>query len=294
MFFAFNENIKQKEITLENNVNTFMGQCLKNNCNRDKCIFSYSNFAQFDFKDVFYNNSNLTKIISSKNYAKFILLDQYGFSQIDEFVFLKLVNSPLTDFIFFISSSFIKRFKENPNTKRYIDTERIPFDESNPKECHRLIADYFQNLIPAKKDYYKHHFSIQKGGNYYGLIFGTSHTLGMEKFLKVSWKQDPYSGESNFNIDNDETIGSLFYTSETTNKKEKVKFEIKKRILSEEISDNKFGLQFTLKNRCMPDVFISTVQELEHDKLIKCVPKFNRQSTNIHKIDIYKIEVLKK
>jgi three-Cys-motif partner protein len=243
VFFAFNENNKQKEAELESNIKAFMDQCIKNNCNRDKCIYSYSNFGQYDFKDVFYRDTMFTKILIKNDSAKFILLDQYGFSQVDEDVFLKMVDSPYTDFIFFISSSFIKRFKEVPYTKKYIDTEKIPFNESDPKECHRLIADYFQKLIPKEKEYYIHHFSIKKGPNYYGLIFGTNHTLGMEKFLKVCWKQDKFSGESDFNIDNDEPVDSLFYTGETTHKKERVKDDIKAKILSGEITDNRIGLR---------------------------------------------------
>jgi three-Cys-motif partner protein len=292
-FFAFNENNKQKKAELVHNVNSFMDQCIKNNCKRDKCVYSYSNFGQYDFKDVFYNDTVFTKILPDNDYAKFILLDQYGFSQVDENVFLKLVDSPRTDFIFFISSSFIKRFKEIDQTKRYIDTERIPFDESDPKECHRLIADYFQKLVPEEKEYYVHHFTIKKGPNYWGLIFGTNHTLGMEKFLRVCWKEDIYSGESNFNKDNDIPVDWLFYTGETTNKKQRVKDEIKKKILSGEITNNKDGLKYALKNRCLPEVYISAIQELEKDNRVKCSPKFNKQATNIHKVVTYNIEVIK-
>jgi three-Cys-motif partner protein len=293
VFFAFNENNKQKESELELNVKAFMDQCSKNNCKRDKCVYSYSNFGQYDFKDVFYRDTKLTRVMPDNNFAKFILLDQYGFSQVDENIFLKLVDSPRTDFIFFISSSFIKRFKEVGYTKRYIDTERIPFNESDPKECHRLIADYFQKLVPQKKEYYIHHFTIKKGSNYWGLIFGTNHSLGMEKFLRVCWKHDKFSGESNFNIDDDEPVDSLFYTGETTNKKERIKDDIKKKILSGEISDNRKGLKYALKNRCLPELFVTTVSELEKDKHIRCFPKLNKQSTNIHKVNLYQIEVLK-
>jgi hypothetical protein len=205
-----------------------------------------------------------------------------------------LVDSPCTDFIFFISSSFVKRFKEHHYTKKYIDTERIPFDESKPDECHRLIADYYQKLIPQNKEYYIHHFTIKKGANYWGLIFGTNHSLGMEKFLRVCWKKDKYSGESDFNIDNDEPVDSLFYTGNTSNKKEKVKNDIKVKILASEISDNIQGLKYALKNRCLPEVFVSVVQELEKGGLVKCYQKMNKQSTDIHKADLYHIEVLKR
>jgi len=291
--FVFNENNKQKLSELKDNVISSMDNCLQKNCKKNKCVYSYNNFEQYDFKDFFYNNKIFIEALANNEYAKFILLDQYGFKQVDEDVFLKLVNSPRTDFIFFISSSFIKRFKEHEHTKKYIDTERIPFDDSNPKECHRLIANYYEKLVPQNKEYYIHHFTIKKKGNYLGLIFGTNHSLGMEKFLKVCWKVDQYSGESDFNIDNDEPIDSLFYTGETTNKKDKVKNEIKEKILSGKILDNIQGLKYALKKRCLPDVFISVIQELEENKLIGCHPKTNRQSTNIHKADLYHIEVIK-
>ena len=98
-------------------------------------------------------------------------------------------------FIFFISSSFIKWFRDVDAVKAYIDTDRLDFKGKKPKECHRIIADNFRNLIPADKEYI-HHLTIQKETNYYGLIFGTSHALGRKKFIKVcewiysnlSWK----------------------------------------------------------------------------------------------------------
>jgi hypothetical protein len=163
----------------------------------------------------------------------------------------------------------------------------------DPKECHRLIADYFQKLIPGGKEYYIHHFTIKKGPNYWGLIFGTNHTLGMEKFLRVCWKEDVYSGESNFNKDNDIPVDWLFYTGETINKKQRIKNEIKNKILLQEITNNKEGLKYALRNRCLPEVYISAIQELEKENVVKCSPKSNRQSTNIHRVDIYKIEVIK-
>ena len=40
-----------------------------------------------------------------------------------------------------------------------------------------------------------------KGANIYGLIFGSAHPLGIDKFLEVAWSQDEFSGEANFPID---------------------------------------------------------------------------------------------
>lgn len=176
--------------------------------------------------------------------------------------------------------------------KAYIDTNKLDFEEKKPKECHRIIADYFRNLIPADKEYYIHHFTIQKGTNYYGLIFGTSHTLGMEKFVKVCWMEDKNSGESNCNIDNDFEKDSLFYDPTNTAKKLRIKDELLRLILSGKIKSNVEGLKWVLSCGCEPNLFIEAVNTLVAQKKVAIQGKFNKQSSNIHKVEEYKIEVL--
>jgi three-Cys-motif partner protein len=291
IYFIFNEKEKVKQEILVENIKKFMTNCLAQNCKADQCIYNYENFRQMEFKDIF-QDDNFQTILSNGNYGKFILLDQYGFCQVDEEIFLKLVNAPKTDFIFFISSSSIRRFREHPVIKQYFDTKKIHFDETKPKECHRLIAQYYKNVIPYDKEYYLHHFTIQKGTNYWGLIFGTNHTLGMEKFLKVCWDKDELSGESNCNINNDFQAGTLFYNEDETVKKQTVESDIQSKILTGEISDNKDGLKYVLKNGCLPELFTSVVKKLESEKKITRTGELNYSSTNIHKVKQYKINVI--
>lgn len=288
--FAFNEKEKPKYDTLVSNVKDFMVTCKENNCKTINCIYNYENFKQLEFKEVF-QNQTFQSVLNNKNNGKFILLDQYGFSQVDEDIFLQLVNAPKTDFIFFISSSFIKRFKELAAIKHYFDTAKINFNESKPNECHRLIAQYFRNIIPKDKEYYLHHFTIKKGTNYWGLIFGTNHTLGMEKFLKVCWDKDKLSGESNCNIDNDYQKGTLFYTETDTVKKQKIESDIQHKILSKEITDNISGFKYVLKNGYLPELFTVVVKELESNNLISRTGELNYSSTNIHKVKQYNINL---
>ncbi|MDR2926956.1 MAG: three-Cys-motif partner protein TcmP [Cytophagaceae bacterium] len=290
VYFAFNEKGRAKQELLIENVNDFMTDCLTNNCKENQCIYNYANFKQSEFKDVF-QNANFQSVLNNTSYGKFILLDQYGFSQVDEDIFLKLINAPKTDFIFFISSSFIRRFKEHSATKQYFDTAKIHFYESRPKECHRLIAKYYRNLIPNGKEYYLHHFTIQKGANYWGLIFGTSHSLGMEKFLKVCWEKDKFSGESNCNINHDYEKDTLFYNEKATVKKQEMELEIRNKILSGGITDNIEGLRYVLKNGCLPELFTSAVKKLESEHKIIRTGNLNYSSTNIHKVKLYKINV---
>ncbi|MCK4531127.1 MAG: three-Cys-motif partner protein TcmP, partial [Candidatus Marinimicrobia bacterium] len=280
IIFLFNEGVKEKSTELKQNIIQYIDNCKKeNNCTQ--CIYKYF-VHNYKFQDVF-SNPIIVNILNDKALGKFVLLDQYGFKEIDEKVFNQLISFPKTDFIFFISSSFINRFREHPNTTKYIDTSKINFADIKPNEIHRAIANYFRDLIPEGKEYYLHHFSIrkeEKKGNYYGLIFGSNHTLGMEKFLKVCWKHDAFSGEANYNIDNNYEEGTLFHRPENNIKKNTVKSKIKQLILSGEISDNISGMKFAMQKGCEPKIFTEVIKELEKDKKIHFLGKKNYSSTN--------------
>ena len=263
--FGFNEKEKEKRELLDKATEDFLLKC-KSACPLEKCVYSNTIYCRDASFEEIMKSEKFRAVLANKSYAKFVLLDQYGFSQITKDVFLKLATSPLTDFIFFISSSFIKRFRDVDAVKTYIDTNRLDFEEKKPKECHRIIADYFRNLIPADKEYYIHHFTIQKGANYYGLIFGTNHTLGMEKFVKVCWMEDENSGESNCNIDNDFEKGSLFYNPTNTTKKIKIKEELELLILNGKIKSNIEGLKWVLSHGCEPKLFVDVAKSLVEKK----------------------------
>ena len=290
--FIFNEGEQNKSDELKQNIAQYVRKCEEDN-NCSACIYQYR-VENYKFHEIF-ENISITNIFNNNKYGKFILLDQYGFSQIDEQIFKQLISYPKTDFIFFISSSFISRFREHPNIKKYIDTSRIKFEKIRPNEIHRAVANYFRDLIPEKKEYYLHHFSIrkeEKKGNYYGLIFGTGHTLGMEKFLKVCWKHDTLSGEANFNIDNNFREGTLFYNPENNVKKDTVSKEIKELVLSGKISDNITGMKFAMRKGCEPKLFTDIVKELKKNERIERYGNVNNISSDIHKAKKYYIKIL--
>jgi three-Cys-motif partner protein len=289
--FNFFESQKRKSQDLRQNVAEFRAQCEeKHGC--DKCVYS-AEVKKAEFQNAFLERE-IQEIFLNKKIGKFVLLDQYGFKHIDEDVFSKLIEYPSTDFIFFISSGFIKRFKDHPNTKAYIDTEKINFDETDAKGCHRVIANYFKTLIPEEKDYFLHHFTIKKDSSsgYYGLIFGTNHSLGMEKFLKVCWQKDELSGESNCNIDNDYMPDSLFYVPGDSNKRREVEKRIEVEILSGELKTNKAGLKFALLAGCEPKIFTDIVKRLEKEGKVVRGGHKNYSSTSIHRVKEYSIEVV--
>ncbi|MEW6713328.1 MAG: hypothetical protein AB1403_26140, partial [Candidatus Riflebacteria bacterium] len=124
------------------------------------------------------------------------------------------------------------------------------------------------------------------------LIFGTNHTYGMEKFLKVCWEEDKLAGESNDNKFGDEQEGSLFFGMEPPKKIELVKNELKTMVLQKLITNNIDGLKMAMRKRCRPKVFVELIKELEKQGLIQRFGQVNNRSEKIHDIPEYKIEVL--
>jgi len=153
-----------------------------------------------DFTTLF--NTLYTTFSSNPNIPRFMFIDQYGIKQVTKKIFQDLIGLPKTDFLFFISSSYLNRFKELPEFKKYISDNEIDFSDSKPTHCHRVVYQYFKRMV-NKESYFLGQFSIKKGHNVYGLIFGSNSHLGMKKFLSIAWKIDPHTGEANHDIDDD-------------------------------------------------------------------------------------------
>lgn len=291
--FAFNEFQKSKVAILKSNVDAFFANC-KRHCPDEICVYaSNCYFNQGDFQELF-QNSKLNNVLQDPKYGKFILLDQYGFKQVDDEVFTKLTNAPKTDFIFFVSSSTLRRFQDSEVVKAYLKNRNVEFDDTKPKECHRVIANYFRSLVPSTKEYYIHHFTIKNQSNYYGLIFCSNHSFGMEKFLKVCWKHDTLSGEANFKMNEaDFEENTIFYSPENSIKNRDVMTRLEHLILSGQVGDNISGMKYVLKEGCLPSLFPKVIESLIKQKRILISGKFNKQVIGIHKAAEYKIKVEK-
>lgn len=134
------------------------------------------------------------QMLANPQAAKLVFIDQTGVAQVTPEVFRKLVSSPTCDFLFFLSSSTLYRFRDHPAIKQKIVR---PDDYYH---VHRAALEYYQSLLPSDQEYYLAPFSIKKGANIYGLIFGSAHPLGIDKFLEVAWRRDEFSGEADFSI----------------------------------------------------------------------------------------------
>ena len=207
--------------------------------------------------------------------ANFLFLDQNGIKQVSGPVFQSILELPVTDFLFFISSSFVHRFSEQPSVKKYIDIPKSKLSTCNYLHIHRKILEYYRQQIPEGKKYSLAPFTIKKGANVYGLIFGSGHMLGIEKFLTTCWKIDPQRGEANFDIDNDqlnETQPCLFQEMNKSKKQNVFEHELKEKILNGELTTNKQVYVYTLSNGFLPTHAREAVKALKKEKKLPKQP----------------------
>ena len=134
--------------------------------------------------------------------AKLVILDQCGVTEVTPATVKALVDCGATDVMFFISSSFLRRFAAEPEMQtKFAIPPDLPKIEENDT-IHRYICHHFRDELTGTGIELAP-FSLKKGPNVYGVIFASAHLKGLERFLSVCWKIDPHTGEANFNIEGD-------------------------------------------------------------------------------------------
>lgn len=139
-----------------------------------------------------------------KQQPNLLFIDPYGVKEVSGEIFQLLVGLDKTDFLFFVSSSTIRRFVGTPELKNYFpDIDPAKIADAKYGDIHRIILEYYERKIPEGNETKLYPFTLKKGANIYGLVFGSKHPLGVEKFLDLVWDQNKINGEANFDIDDD-------------------------------------------------------------------------------------------
>ncbi|MEO8108724.1 MAG: three-Cys-motif partner protein TcmP [Ginsengibacter sp.] len=246
---------------------------------KDGDIYELKKFNE-DFKIVFDEYYE-----SMKSSANFLFLDQNGIKQITENVFKAIIDLKQTDFLFFISSSFIKRFGDSESFQKYLKITRQDLGNKSYYHIHRIVLDYYRSLIPKSIKYYVAPFSIKKPAGIYGLIFGTNHIYGLEKFLNVCWKHDSLTGEANFDIDNEKInllSPSLFEEYNIPKKIQLFEVNLKDKILSGSLKNDLEIYTYSLEEGFLPKHANKVLEELKTSKIVEF--KFKFITTKVHKI----------
>lgn len=203
-----------------------------------------------------------------------VILDQYGMKAVTREVFQTLTGSQRTDFLFFVPSSYFKRFGSVDVVQNIVPFDISDIQDIEHSDVHEFICEKYRGLISDDATFYLAPFSIQQNrpGNIYGIIFGSGNLLGLEKFLKVAWDNDEMTGGRNFSrgYEADMRQGQQLF-SFCPDKPEKIaKFEKELLHYIETVSPNNNDLyRFALEHGFAMRVLKSILQEfLESRKII--------------------------
>ncbi|MBK9256615.1 MAG: three-Cys-motif partner protein TcmP [Saprospiraceae bacterium] len=238
-----------------------------------------------DFTDYYQDLQSLTR-----NSANLIFLDQFGIKYIDQQRFTEIIQFPVTDLIFFISSTTFKRFHNDENINAILKLTSEQIQNEDFYKIHRLVHKAYSNFIPDNHSYGLAPFSIKKGSNVYGLIFGSGHPLGLEKFLDICWEKDEVTGEANFDIQGDvrlQSMPSLFAEEESkTFKIPQFQSLLQAAILNGELINDRQIYIFALNHGFTNKHIVPVVENLKKGKLInvkhpsfKCGTVWDRRRT---------------
>jgi three-Cys-motif partner protein len=202
-------------------------------------------FESLEFRDAF---AKVRRQFASG--PTLVFVDQNGMKHMTKAAFEVLVQADTTDFLFFTASSFKLRFGD-----LLAPEIEIP-DNVSYLEAHRALADQYREWAPS--NVFIGHFAIKKGPNIYGLIFGSHHWRGLQKFLEIAWKLDPDCGEANYELEHDTVQGLMDFDKGTTGFKKR-KVEVFQDKLGDLISASKLKSDEAVFRHCLVNGFLPRV-----------------------------------
>jgi hypothetical protein len=204
--------------------------------------------------EIYYFNQDFDEIFDElfpfveKN-PSLVYLDQCGIKYISSKYVLRLEKTSQTDFLYFVASSSIWRFGEQQEFQSHLQVDIQELKKRPYKFIHRTLIDHLQSSLPSNTKLRLYPFSIKKGTNIYGIVFGASHVRAVEKFLSIAWKRNERNGEANFDIDGEgqKSQFDLFDPQITLTKLEIFQRLVEEKIMTGEIFDNIQLFVFTLE-----------------------------------------------
>lgn len=205
-----------------------------------------------------------------EEYPSLVYLDQNGIKFLSNDYLKKLEQTKQTDFLYFTSSSYIKRFGELPEFKKHLSF----LDLNSLKECsynmvHRNLTEQLRKNISPKSNLQLYPFTLKKNKNIYGVIFGASHLRAVDKFLSLTWKYNGLNGDANFDIDEESKKDQLdLFEGKRLSKIEVFKQLVSDKIIDGTIKTNKELLNFVYENGHIGRHADESLRELKRQKII--------------------------
>lgn len=222
------------------------------------------NYFNEDFESLF---PKLLPII--EEFPSLVYLDQNGIKFLSDKYLLELEKIRQTDFLYFASASYLWRFGDVKEFKTHLDIDMTETKKESYKFIHRSIVKQLRQKLPANTKLKLYPFSLKKGANIYGIIFGASHPRAVDKFLSIAWKRSPINGDANFDIDDEESKkqGSLFENRQLS-KIESFQQSVRGKVLAEEITNNFELFDYALEEGHIGTHAADELRKMKKDKEI--------------------------
>ncbi|MFO7973541.1 MAG: three-Cys-motif partner protein TcmP [Candidatus Hydrogenedentota bacterium] len=251
----------------EANINNLKHHVEESACPKECC---HREYTQLPFQDAF---NHYLPLVQSSDSANLLIMDQFGFKEVTPGTIATLATCGMTDILFFVSSSFIHRFCRTREIQERFQIDPREMKSIEYKFIHKYMCKYFQGELHGI-NYYLVPFSLKKGSNIYGVIFGTRHVKGLEEFLSACWKLDRYAGEANFNIYDDLSWGgqqALWPEGNVPKKVDLFRKEVES-FVREQSPDNKVLYLFCLKHGFPGKKAKEIVSEMVKDGCVEVEP----------------------
>lgn len=179
--------------------------------------------------------------------SSLVYLDQNGIRFLSEKYLLALEQTTRTDFLYFVSSSYFRRFGDKEEFKSHVQLDMEEIKNNPYKFIHRILIAQLREKLPSATKLKLYPFSLKKGANIHGIIFGASHPRAVEKFLNIAWKRSPINGDANFDVDDDLKKSQMdLFSGKLLTKIEAFQQRLREKVLDGRILDNFAAFDFAL------------------------------------------------
>lgn len=202
-------------------------------------------------------------------YPSLVYLDQNGVKFISQEYVNELEKLSTTDFIYFVSSSFFKRYGKTEEFRKALEIDIQELESEEYRNMHRLVFNKMKSRLPERTNLKLFPFSIKKNANIYGIVFGAKNYAAVDKFLNIAWKRNILNGEADFDIDEDKTKNQLqLFGEKKMTKIEKFQNELEAKLLEKNSVSNKAVILYAYENGHIPQHAVELIKRMKkEDKL---------------------------
>lgn len=240
-------NVKEKNVIIQLYLNEFdnkkhseLVEAVKNYIDE----FELGNFVKLEIENKDFDVCFFEQLEKIRKLPSLVYLDQNGVKFLREKYFNEFLTMKQTDFLYFASSSYLKRLGEEPEFQGVIEDLSL-IKSSKVHESHRILVEEMKKKIPSNSMVKLYPFSLKKTSGVFGIMFGASHYKAVEIFLNLGWKINSMNGQANYDIDDDlqKTQGNLFEDPKLT-KLQAFEKKLTTMLLNGELKSNKDTLEF--------------------------------------------------